>query len=72
MAFRIGSQAADRLSGTGAADVIYGYDPNARTPPTMAANMVVSGLESPLYLTSAPRQSKAPLHPGEARAGEGP
>jgi glucose/arabinose dehydrogenase len=54
MAFRIGSQAADRLSGTGAADVIYGYDPNARTPPTMAANMVVSGLESPLYLTSAP------------------
>ena len=54
MAVRIGSQAADRLSGTGAADVIYGYDPNARTPPTMAASMIVSGLENPLYLTSAP------------------
>jgi glucose/arabinose dehydrogenase len=54
MAVRIGSQAADRLSGTSAADVIYGYDPNARTPPTMAANMIVSGLENPLYLTSAP------------------
>jgi glucose/arabinose dehydrogenase len=54
MAVRVGSQAADRLSGTGAADVIYGYDPNARTPPTMAASMIVSGLENPLYLTSAP------------------
>lgn len=58
MAVRIGSQAADRLSGTGAADVIYGYDPNARTPPTMAANMIVSGLENPLYLTSAPGNSR--------------
>jgi glucose/arabinose dehydrogenase len=54
MAVRIGSQAADRLSGTNSADVIYGYDLNARTPPTMAANMIVSGLENPLYLTSAP------------------
>jgi glucose/arabinose dehydrogenase len=58
MAVRIGSQAADRLSGTSAADVIYGYDPNARTPPTMAANMIVSGLENPLYLTSAPGNSR--------------
>jgi glucose/arabinose dehydrogenase len=54
MAVRIGSQAADRLSGTGAADLIYGYDPDARIPPTMAASMIVSGLENPLYLTSAP------------------
>jgi hypothetical protein len=33
MAVRIGSQAADRLSGTSAADAIYGYDPNAGTRP---------------------------------------
>ncbi|QRM28922.1 PQQ-dependent sugar dehydrogenase [Microvirga sp. VF16] len=58
MAVRIGSQAADRLSGTGAADVIYGYDPNARTPSTMAANAIVSGLENPLYLTAAPGNSQ--------------
>jgi len=58
MAVRIGTQAADSLSGTGAADVIYGYDPNATTPPTMAANMIVSGLENPLYLTSSPRNSR--------------
>lgn len=54
MAVRTGSQAADRLSGTSGADVIYGYDPNARAPSTLAANMIVSGLENPLYLTSAP------------------
>ncbi|MEE1612800.1 PQQ-dependent sugar dehydrogenase [Microvirga sp. CF3016] len=58
MAVRIGSQAADRLSGTGGADVIYGYDPNARTPPTMAATMLVSGLDNPLYLTAAPGNSR--------------
>jgi glucose/arabinose dehydrogenase len=58
MAVRIGSQAADRLSGTGAADVIYGYDPNAGTPPTVAASMIVSGLENPLYLTSAPGNAR--------------
>ena len=57
MAVRIGSQAADRLSGTSAADVIYGYDPNAGTPPTMAANAIASGLVNPLYLTSAPGNS---------------
>lgn len=58
MAVRIGSQAADRLSGTNAADVIYGYDPNARTPSTMAANVIVDGLNSPLYLTSSPGNSR--------------
>ncbi|MBQ0824011.1 PQQ-dependent sugar dehydrogenase [Microvirga sp. HBU67558] len=58
MAVRIGSQAEDRLSGTKAADTIYGYDPNARTPPTVAATMIVSGLDNPLYLTAAPGDSR--------------
>lgn len=54
MAVRTGSHAADRLTGTGSADTIYGYDPHAGTPATLAANVIVSGLEKPLYLTSAP------------------
>jgi glucose/arabinose dehydrogenase len=54
MAVRTGSYAADRLIGTNSADTIHGYDPQARTPATIAANAIVSGLQSPLYLTSAP------------------
>jgi len=57
MAVRIGTQGADRLSGTSAADTIYGYDPGARTPSTIAANAIASGLVNPLYLTSAPGNS---------------
>ncbi|MBM6579693.1 PQQ-dependent sugar dehydrogenase [Microvirga sp. BT689] len=58
MAVRIGSPTADRLVGTNAADSIYGYDAGARTPATIAANMIVSGLENPLYLTSARGNAK--------------
>jgi glucose/arabinose dehydrogenase len=58
MAVRIGSPTADRLVGTNAADTIYGYDASARTPATIAANMIVSGLQNPLYLTSAPGNAK--------------
>ncbi|MBM1174707.1 hypothetical protein [Microvirga arabica] len=58
MAVRTGTHAADRLTGTGSADTIYGYDPHARTPATMAASVIVSGLENPLYLTSAPGNAR--------------
>lgn len=58
MAVRTGTQAADRLTGTNSADTIYGYDPHARTPATIAANMIASGLENPLYLTSAPGSAR--------------
>ncbi|MFL5204243.1 MAG: hypothetical protein ACJ8AR_00120, partial [Microvirga sp.] len=57
MAVRTGSHAADRLTGTNSADAIYGYDPSARTPPTIEANRIVSGLNNPLFLTSAPGSS---------------
>ena len=54
MATRIGSGGSDRLVGTGSADLIYGYDPSAGSPPTMAANAIVSGLNNPVYVTAAP------------------
>src|SRR5918995_1352715 len=57
MAIRTGSQGSDRLIGTNSADVIYGYDPNAGNPPTLAAHAIASGLNNPLYLTSAPNNS---------------
>jgi glucose/arabinose dehydrogenase len=54
MAVRAGTHASDRLTGTNSADSIYGYDPHAWSPATIAANVIVSGLQNPLYLTSAP------------------
>ena len=42
MVVRTGSLGSDRLLGTNAADVIYGYDPNAGSPPKIAANVIVS------------------------------
>ncbi len=52
-----GTHGSDTLVGTSSADVIYGYDPTATSSPTMAANLIVSGLDDPLYLTSAPGKS---------------
>jgi len=57
MAVLIGTRSPDRLVGTSAADVIYGYDPAAGSPPTMAAKAIVSGLDNPLYVTSPPNGS---------------
>src|SRR5215212_2276539 len=57
MAIRVGSRGSDRLVGTNSADVIYGYDPTAGSPPTVAVNAIVSGLNNPLYVTSAPNNS---------------
>jgi len=54
MVVRTGSLGSDRLLGTNAADVIYGYDPNAASPPKIAANVIVSGLDDPLYVASTP------------------
>ena len=56
MVVRTGSLGSDRLLGTNAADVIYGYDPNAGSPPKIAANVIVSGLDDPLYVASTPSQ----------------
>src|SRR4028119_2352209 len=57
MTMLIGSQGSDTLVGTSSADVIYGYDPNASSPPAVAANVIVSGLNNPLYITSAPNDA---------------
>jgi glucose/arabinose dehydrogenase len=57
MAIFEGTRGSDKLVGTNSADVIYGYDPTATSPPTLAANLIVSGLNDPLYLTSAPGRS---------------
>ncbi|MBL0405073.1 PQQ-dependent sugar dehydrogenase [Microvirga aerilata] len=54
MARRTGSQGSDRLVGTSSADTIYGYDPNAGSPHTVAVTAIVAGLNNPLYLTSTP------------------
>jgi glucose/arabinose dehydrogenase len=57
MAVQIGSRGSDELVGTGSADVIYGYDPSDGSPPTLAANAIISGLDNPLYVTSPPNSS---------------
>jgi hypothetical protein len=57
MAVKTGTRGPDNIVGTSSADVIYGYDTKVSSPPTMAANLIVSGLDDPLFLTSAPGKS---------------
>ena len=50
-----GNDAGNALSGTVGGDLIYGYDPNAAyASATISATRVATGLDQPLYITSAP------------------
>jgi glucose/arabinose dehydrogenase len=52
----VGGDGGQTLSGTGGADLIYGFDPNgaAANPSGIAATRVASGLSQPLFVTAAP------------------
>jgi hypothetical protein len=52
----IGGDGGQTLSGTGGADLIYGFDPNgaAANPSGISAMRVASGLSQPLFVTAAP------------------
>jgi glucose/arabinose dehydrogenase len=54
MVTRIGSSSANRLAGGSGADQLYGYDPGAGSASSLAADLIVSGLNSPLFLTTPP------------------
>src|ERR1051325_1700378 len=52
----VGTDAANTLTGTGGADLIYGFDPNGPqgTVTSIAAERVATGLSQPLFAVAPP------------------